>query len=222
LHYERRFTIFVELFFILMNEFDLKAPEWDKNPMHMERSVSIAKGIMNSIVSTPGMRAMEFGAGTAILSFLLKDNFKEIVLVDSSAEMIRVTNEKIEASGAKNMKTLLFDLEKKELKGEEFDIIFTQMVLHHVTDIETIFERFYHLIKPEGYLAIADLYPEDGSFHGEGFTGHKGFGVAELITTIQKHHFINIYERKCFVIKRKTENGFINEYPVFLLTFKRR
>ena len=120
-----------------MNEFDLKAPDWDKNPMHKERSIAIANGIINSGLLNANLRALEFGAGTAILSFLLKDSLREIVLIDSSEEMIRVTNEKITHSGAKNMKTLLFDLEKDDLKEQNFDVIFTQMVLHHVKDTES-------------------------------------------------------------------------------------
>lgn len=95
------------------------------------------------------------------------------------------------------------------------------MVLHHVTDIELIFERFYNLLKPSAYLAIADLYSEDGTFHDENFTGHKGFDVDELSATLQKHHFIDIKHTKCFTIKRTGENDIIKEYPVFLLTCKR-
>jgi tRNA (cmo5U34)-methyltransferase len=204
-----------------MNEFDLKAQEWDKNPMHTERSIAIAKGILNFIPLEHSMRAMEFGTGTAILSFLLKDHFKEIILIDSSAEMIRVTNEKISATTATNMRTLLFDLEKNELKNEKFDIIYTQMVLHHVADIELIVDRFYQLLKPAGYLAIADLYTEDGTFHDESFKGHKGFDVGELSGTLLKYHFTNITHGKCYTIKRTNEDDIVKEYPVFLLTSKR-
>ncbi len=32
-----------------------------------------------------------------------------------------------------------------------------------------ILEKFHDLLNPSGYLAIADLYPEDGSFHGLSF-----------------------------------------------------
>ena len=82
-----------------MSEFDAKAGDWDKNPMHWDRSVAIAEEILKIIPLRPYFRAMEFGAGTGILSFLLKDHLKEIMLIDNSAEMIRLTNEKIEASG---------------------------------------------------------------------------------------------------------------------------
>jgi len=47
-----------------MNDFDLKAKGWDDNPVHMERSVAIAEKILEHLSVIPGMRAMEYGAGT--------------------------------------------------------------------------------------------------------------------------------------------------------------
>jgi len=203
-----------------MNEFDLKAKDWDKNPLHMERSIAIANGILKSLPLQPAMKAMEFGTGTALLSFLLKDYFSEIVLIDTSVEMIRATNEKISTTSANNMRTLLFDLEKNELKDEKFDVIFTQMVLHHVANIELIIDRFSRLLNPHGYLAIADLYPEDGTFHDESFNGHKGIDVLKLSATLIKHDFTDIAHNTCYTIKRANENNTVKEYPVFLLTAK--
>ncbi len=201
-----------------MNEFDKKAGEWDKNPVHHERSISIAEGIAGSLRFTPDMRAMEYGAGTALLSFLLQDHFREIVLIDSSSEMTRMANEKIQSAGITKMKALHFDLEQHELKNENFDFIMTQMVLHHVMDVEGIIKKFYALLKPGGYLAIADLYPEDGSFHDEGFTGHHGFDVDQLAATLRKAGFSEINVRKQFTIRWNLDNAGSKEYPVFLMT----
>ncbi|MBE0667263.1 MAG: class I SAM-dependent methyltransferase, partial [Bacteroidales bacterium] len=145
------------------SEFDGKAADWDKNPMHWDRSVAITDQIKQLIPLNSQMTALEFGAGTGIASFLLKDHLKEITLMDSSSEMVKVMDQKIRASGVKNLKTLNCDLEQQEYKDEMFDLIFTQMVLHHVGDIRNIIIKFHDLLNPGGYLAIADLYPEDGS-----------------------------------------------------------
>jgi len=220
-YYEHRFIIFAEISKI-MNEFDLKAKDWDKNPMHMERSVAIANAIINTIPLQHTKRAIEFGTGTALLSFLLKDYFSEILLLDTSAEMIKAAEEKIAASSANNMKTMLFDLEKNELTGEKFDIIFTQMVLHHVADIELITDRFSRMLNPGGHLAIADLYPEDGTFHDENFKGHKGIDAEKLSETLLHHGFTDISHRTCYTINRLSEDNIKKEYPVFLLTAKRK
>ena len=163
-----------------MNEFVIKAAGWDQNPMHWDRSEAIAFEIERMLPLNAEMRVLEYGAGTGITSFLLKDHVKEITLMDNSSEMVRVMTEKIKTAKVKNLKVLNFNLEQSDYLNERFDLIFTQMVLHHVADIDLIISRFYKLLNPGGYLAIADLYPEDGSFHGDDFTGHRGFCLNPL------------------------------------------
>jgi len=203
-----------------MNDFDLKAKGWDDNPVHKERSVAIAENMLEHLPIIPRMRAMEYGAGTGILSFLLKDYFDEIVLLDTSPEMIKVTDDKISAAGAVNLKTRFFDLEKEDLKDEKFDVIFTQMVLHHIEDVELIIRRFLTLLNKGGIIAIADLYTEDGTFHGEDFKGHKGFDVAQFVRWLKELGFEEITHRRCFTIKRPDADK-VKEYPVFLITGKK-
>lgn len=200
-----------------MNEFDIKAAEWDNNPMHRDRSEAIANGIINSIPLSKEMMVLEFGAGTGITSFILKDLVKEITLMDNSSEMVKVMNEKIRASNAINLKALNFNLELADYNDEKFDLVITQMVLHHVADIDLIISRFRKLLNRGGYLAIADLYSEDGSFHGPGFTGHKGFDIAELSGILGKHGFTNITSDKCFVINKKISDDVTKQFDVFLL-----
>jgi ubiquinone/menaquinone biosynthesis C-methylase UbiE len=200
-----------------MNEFDLKAAEWDKNPMHWDRSEAIANEIKKIIPLRKEMTAMEYGAGTGISSFLLKDYLKEITLMDNSSEMVRIMNEKIRDKNVKNLKALFFDLEHSDYTGGKFDLIFTQMVLHHVTDVESIITRFGRLLNKGGYLAIADLVVEDGSFHGEGFVGHRGFNTDKLSATLAKNGFTNISNRTCFTIDRKISDTETKKFDVFLL-----
>ena len=200
-----------------MNEFDLKAAAWDNSPMHWDRSLAIVKEMARLIPLNKEMTALEYGAGTGIASFLLKDFLKEITLMDNSSEMIKVINEKIKASDATNLRTLNFDLEHTDYTLSKFDLIFTQMVLHHVADIEKVLIRFSQLLDPGGFLAIADLYPEDGSFHGEDFTGHKGFDVGILSNQLRGLGFKDVLHQQCFIINKKISDTEIKSFPVFLL-----
>ena len=167
------------------------------------------------------MTALEFGAGTGVTSFILKDFLKEITLMDNSSEMVKVMNNKIKTSHVKNLKTLNFNIEKEDIKDAKFDFIFNQMVLHHITDIKNIITKFFNLLNPGGFLAIADLYTEDGSFHGEGFTGHKGFDPAELSGLLLKSGSQNITHHQCFVINKEISVGKTKKFNVFLLIAQR-
>ena len=200
-----------------MSEFDIKAAGWDQNPMHWDRSLAIAEHIKMLIPLTRKMTALDFGAATGITSFILKDYLKEITLMDNSPEMLKVINEKIRESGTDNLKTLYFNLEQEDFKDTRFDLVFNQMVLHHINDLENIISKFYTLLSTGGFLAIADLYPEDGSFHGIEFTGHKGFDPEELSKLLLKAGFSNISHRKCYVIDKKVSDNETKHYDVFLL-----
>jgi tRNA (cmo5U34)-methyltransferase len=199
-----------------MSEFDTRAREWDKDKMHTDRSVAIAAELEKMIPLDHSMKVLEYGAGTGILSFLLKDRFSEIILMDSSQEMIKVCLEKAYYYEADHIKPIRFDLEHSDY-ASTFDLIYNQMVLHHINDIETIFKKFYSLLNPGGYLAIADLYTEDGSFHGPDVKVHLGFEPEMLKESLKSIGFKNIEYKTCFEIKRDSDKKF----PVFLLVAKK-
>jgi tRNA (cmo5U34)-methyltransferase len=205
-----------------MNEFDQKAQEWDKNQMHLERTMAVASHLMKMIPLKPNLKAMEFGAGTGLLSFYLKDRFSEITLMDSSREMLKMAEKKMEAGDHSKFKTLFINLEMEEYRGDPFDIIYNQMVMHHIKDINTIISKFYQLISPGGMLAVADLYPEDGSFHDGDMNVHRGFDPVKLTAILHQHGFNNVKIVPCFVIRKVVSSEKIKEYPVFLMTAFRK
>lgn len=204
-----------------MNEFDLKAAEWDNNPVIWDRAKAIAKEIKKLIPLKKQMNALEFGAGTGVTSFILKDFLKEITMIDNSSEMVKIMENKIKTLGVKNLKTINVNLEKDDLEGVKYDLIFNQMVLHHISDIDKIISKFHNLLNPGGYLAVADLYSEDGSFHGDGFTGHNGFDIEKLSARIKKQGFTDISHRKCYTINKKVSETVIKPFDVFLIIAKR-
>lgn len=203
-----------------MNDFDLKARSWDSNPMHVARSEAFAQHIRNMIPLNRNMTALDFGAGTGSTSMFLSDSLKQITMMDSSSGMINVINEKMVALTASNLKAVQFDLEHDDYRDEQFDLVFMQMVLHHISGTEQIIMKFSNLLRPGGYLAIADTYTEDGSFHGEGFKGHNGFDPDELGKTLARNKFEEIRHKKFFTIE-KLINGENKKFDLFILTAKR-
>ena len=199
-----------------MSEFDARAREWDKDKMHMERSVAISAGLEEMIPLNHSMKALEYGAGTGILSFLLKDHFSGITLMDNSQEMIKVCVEKCKFYQTSHVHPIWLDLEHTYF-DDKFDLIYNQMVMHHVNGVEGMLHKFYDLLNPDGYLAIADLYPEDGSFHGADVKVHLGFDPEDLTSTLKKAGFKNVEYKTCFEVKR--ESG--QKFPVFLLVARK-
>jgi tRNA (cmo5U34)-methyltransferase len=200
-----------------MSNFDNVARTWDENPIHMERSLAIAKKMEEILPLRKDLKALEYGAGTGILSFLLAEKLGHITMMDSSAEMVKVMEEKVTERKVTNLSPVFMNLEKKR-PHTYYDLIFNQMVLHHIKDIHSIFTKFYEMLIPGGFLAIADLYKEDGSFHGEGVDVHLGFDPEELKQQLLAVGFINVHFEKCYTLKRAVAGETPKIFPIFLLT----
>ena len=168
-----------------MEDFNTLAQTWDNEPRRIERATVISKEILKAIPISREQTAMEFGCGTGLLSFCLQPYFRQLTLVDSSEGMISVVREKKLQAGIENMLPLCLDLFKDKM-DQKFDVIYSLLALHHVRDIDGILGKLSEMVNPSGFLCIADLDEEDGSFHGPGFNGHNGFNRDALNRKLQQ------------------------------------
>ena len=201
-----------------MSNFDTKAADWDKDPVRAERANAVADAIRRQIKLSRRMIAFEYGCGTGLLSFALQPYLGSITLADNSAGMLAVLQEKIAASGAKNMTPLLLDLITDPLPSTRFDLLYTLLTLHHIHETERVLQGFYTLLKPGGLLCIADLDKEDGSFHDDPtFDGYNGFERGEMEEKITKAGFVNVHFSTCY---QSPKNG--RFFPLFLAIGEKR
>ncbi|KAA3601487.1 MAG: class I SAM-dependent methyltransferase [Calditrichaeota bacterium] len=198
--------------------FDKKAQEWDKSTQRLKRAEIIAKEINNFIKPNQKLNALEFGCGTGLLSFNLKNSFKTIFLADTSKGMIDVLKKKIEIQGIKNFIPLQTDLLSEKPQFPSIDVIYTLMTLHHIPDINHTFNILNSILTMNGYFCIADLVKEDGSFHShiKDFDGHNGFEKEELSKMLNQSGFEVKYYSECFEIE-VNEDGKNLKYPLFLM-----
>lgn len=200
--------------------FDEKAREWDSNPARRERAKAVAEAMRRQIPLRPTMTALEYGCGTGLLSFELRYELGKIVLADNSTGMLAVLREKIGAAQAANLFPIKLDLLADPLPTQRFDLIYSLMTLHHILDTQRILSLFHQLLLPDGYLCIADLDEEDGSFHKEPFEGHLGFNRQELakITTAVGFEVLG-FETVYQMVKVVDEQTRV--YPIFLMAARK-
>jgi ubiquinone/menaquinone biosynthesis C-methylase UbiE len=203
-----------------VNDFDQKAATWDSDPRRAERARAVAAGIRASVPLHPGITALEYGCGTGLLSFALRRDLGPITLADSSPGMLAVLAEKIAAGSIHNMTPLRLDLATDPLPDQRFQLIYTLMTLHHVADTAKLLGDFCALLEAQGFLCVADLDKEDGSFHGPGFPGHKGFDRGELRELAEQIGFRDIEFRTVYYVTKEIEAG-KKEFPVFLMTARK-
>ena len=200
--------------------FDSKARQWDDNPVFRERGLKIAEAVRKAVPLHRQMRALDYGCGTGLLSFPLKDELGAILMADSSGGMLDVVAEKIAAQGVGNMTPVKLDLLIDPPPAQRFDLIVTAMTLHHVPDTDHILRIFHDLLRPGGYLCIADLDQEDGSFHGPEVDVHHGFDRDDLSLCAAQAGFADIQFQTVFSIAKERETG-TRDYPAFLMTAQR-
>jgi len=197
-------------------DFDARAATWDDDPSKVERAKAVAEAIAREVPLSPSMRALEYGAGTGLLSFLLRDQLGEITLADLSDGMLDVARGKIAAAGDPRMCAVRLDLSAGDAVPGEFDIVYSLMTLHHIPDTDGILRRFHDVLAPRGVLCIADLDTEDGSFHGDGFDGHKGFDRATLRAKSIDAGFADVRLTTAYEMHKQAGERMLT-FPIFLL-----
>ena len=204
-----------------MTNFDERAKDWDSDPMKVERARMTADAIRNAVPLSTGMNALEYGCGTGLLSFALQEDLGQITLTDTSKGMLDVLSEKIANSGVTNMHPVRLDLSTDPLPAEKYHITYSLMVLHHVHDARGVLSKFYDVLEPNGYLIVADLDKEDGSFHTDGTTDiHEGFERSELQKWVEDAGFGNVRFSTVYEIKKKVD-GKEKAFPVFLMVSRK-
>ena len=198
------------------SDFDARAATWDDDPSKVERAKAVAEAIAREVPLSPSMRALEYGAGTGLLSFLLREQLGEITLADLSDGMLDVARGKIAAAGDPRMRAVRLDLSAGDAVPGEFDIVYSLMTLHHIPDTDGILRRFHDVLAQRGVLCIADLDTEDGSFHGDGFDGHKGFDRATLRAKAIAAGFADVRFTTAYEM-HKEAGGRMRTFPIFLM-----
>jgi ubiquinone/menaquinone biosynthesis C-methylase UbiE len=204
-----------------VTDFDRKARDWDRKAVRTERALAVADAIARRIPLTHDMHALEYGCGTGLLSFaLLPRGLGRITLADSSEGMLAVLADKIAAAGIRSMFPLRLDLITDPLPAERYRLIYTLMTLHHIPDTAGILRAFHGMLEENGFLCIADLDSEDGSFHRGGFTGHNGFDRRELEALALRTGFHHVRFETVFGMEKDTDRG-LRSYTLFLMTARK-
>ena len=197
-------------------DFDARAATWDDDPQKLERAQAVADAIVRHVALTPAMRALEYGCGTGVLSFLLRSRLGPITLADVSDGMLAVAAGKIATAHDPAMRAVKLDLIADPLPAERFDVVYSLMTLHHIPDTGAILQRFNAVLARPGVLCIADLDSEDGSFHGAGFDGHLGFDRVRLGAKARQAGFASVEFSTAYEMIKPVD-GRPRRFPIFLM-----
>jgi len=197
--------------------FNQAAEQWDSKPQRVVLAEAVAQSISQQLTLQTNMQAMDYGCGTGLVSLALAPQLNNVLCVDSASEMLKTLQDKAQAQNLNNVQTQLLDLTQDTLPKQTFDVIFSSMTLHHIADTTQILTAFFQHLNPNGWLALADLDQEDGSFHPPDAQGvqHHGFERTHLQTQAEQAGFHQVQFSTAHTL-HKTETA--RDYPIFLMT----
>ena len=201
-----------------IRNFDAVALNWDELPRRVTLANEVSAAIAAAVPLSEQLDALDFGCGTGLVTLQLAPSLRRITGIDSSTGMIERLKAKIAQFGFLNVSTQLCDLGKGELPTGKYHLITSAMTLHHIPEIIPLLKTLKTLLHPGGWIALADLESEDGSFH-EDSTGifHYGFSAAELTDMLEKAGFSSIVITTASTIIKGDRN-----FPVLLATAQAR
>ena len=119
--------------------------------------------LLDLVVKVSGIkrndRILDIGCGTGLLSLKFLDKTDcTITAIDSSAQMLKVFQEKIEKC---NLTTKIHcaqqSAEDMDFKSHQFDIIAATVALHHVKFKEPVIKNVYDYLKDGGRFVIGEI-----------------------------------------------------------------
>jgi len=205
-----------------IKRFNQAAAEWDAKPRRVKLARAIVAAIRKHVPLNKTMKVMDYGTGTGIVALDLQPFVGEVVAVDTAVGMLEVLSGKIREQGIAGVSTRLGDLLKDEFGPAEFDMVVIAMTLHHIQRMHEFLSRLRGVLKPGGWVVIADLDPDDGLFHRdpEGVV-HNGFNRSSLCDQFRSVGFTAVRTFDAYTVTKSGADGDVRDFSIFLLTARR-
>ncbi len=170
------------------DKFEMMADVYD-TPERIKIAKLSSDAIQEFLVDTKSKNAIDFGCGTGLVGMNLLNNFKSMLFLDTSQNMINQIKRKVSDLNLQNVDTKCFDFEQESLSNLNADYIFMAQVLLHIRDSELVLSRLYDVLNEGGHLLIVDF---DKNKQVVSDLVHNGFDRTELINIMKKIGYKNV------------------------------
>ncbi len=143
--------------------FQQNADRFQSNQDLIASYVEYGESITNFLdaADTHKWAALEVGSGEGDFLAELSPRYKQVTALDNSLEMLKRAQKFAENCQLENIRFIHGDTRADELKGQRFDCITVNMVLHHTPHPAQIFSDLGQLLTPGGSMLVTDLCQHD-------------------------------------------------------------
>ena len=115
---------------------------------------------LSAIISSPIVRAVDLGTGPGDIPIRVAKVRPQwqIIAVDGSAPMLDVARKSTAQAGVTNIEFVLADAKDTRLSPASLDIVFSNSILHHVSDPLAFWREVKRIAKPGALIFVRDLF----------------------------------------------------------------
>lgn len=99
----------------------------------------------------------DIGAGTGYLTLELAKKAAEVIAVDNSSQMLCIARDEADKAELTNIRFMDGNAEQLPLEPEAVDLVYANMLLHHVNDPLQVFKEMNRILKPGGKVIVTDI-----------------------------------------------------------------
>jgi len=161
---------------------------------HDEYVIGTAEKLLSFVSMKEKQSYLEIGCGDGAVSrHVVKKYHLNVTGTDVDPEMISLA--KRDAGNIKNLKFLTASATNLPFKDENFDIVLSFQVLHHISNWLDALKEMKRVLKSKGYLVFYDiLFPKVLAKIGKSFKHSYGIvTLYDLNLFIEKNNFSTIY-----------------------------
>ncbi|MGA1534155.1 MAG: metalloregulator ArsR/SmtB family transcription factor [Planctomycetota bacterium] len=182
---------------------------------------SLERGSLRSealaAVAPRGWVVADLGCGAGFLTRLLGERFDRVIGVDHSAAMLEAAQASVPRGAPIEWRQ--GELESLPIEDAEVDAVFTNLVLHHVVEIDRAVEEIARILRPGGHLVVTDLMPHQEEWMREELAAERlGIPPEVVMEALRGHGFDGI--ELCAVEDRyrmKSTHGRVARLELFLV-----
>lgn len=176
------------------DKFDMIANIYDTSERVQIAKVS-SDAINEYLTDTKSKDAIDFGCGTDLVGMNLLNEFRTMLFLDTSQNMLDIIDQKISDINAPNASTLCFDFETSALPGIRTDYILMVQVLHHIQNFDLVLSKLYDILNLDGHVLIVDF---DKNEEVVSDMVHNGFEQEQLKEIMSKIGYKDIQTRTLY------------------------
>jgi ArsR family transcriptional regulator len=163
-----------------------------------------------------GPAVADLGCGTGFLASWLAERGASVVAVDHSQRMLRQAKQRCKRARVTFRQG---ELEALPLPDGGIDAAFSNLVWHHVADLEAAAREVLRVLRPGGCVVISDLLPHEAEWMRERMGDLRlGLKPEQVIAVLARAGFREL-RREALADRYRVEapDGAMTEFPMFVV-----